>query len=230
MSSVVVEFCGLPGSGKTTVAKHAQEAIRARGARCDIADLGISARSSLPARVARRTAAAMRVSVRHPIETVESVRVLAATGQPRRRDTVAGAAQWLAVRALISHSHTFPGIHLLEEGIVQTMWTLALRAAQDPSPRLWQTLSPTSRADLVLMVDAPVELTLSRLNGRTSEHSRTQQLPAELRRVELEHGRKLLDRLLVDVTAPVLRIGVDDLASPAQLGERVAEMVLVPHA
>jgi len=226
VSSLVVEFCGLPGSGKTTVAKHTQEALLAQGVACVIADAGISARAPRRMRVARRTWAAVRQTTRHPLGTVDSTRLIASVGQPSRRDTVAGVAQWLAVRDLVSRAHRVPGVHLLEEGIIQRTWTIALRARSDPSQGIWRGLPSRSRSDLVLYVDAPVALAESRLGQRASRHSRTQQLPAELRRAELERGRELLEHLLSKAPLPVLRIGVDDQASPAELGERAAEKVL----
>lgn len=170
--------------------------------------------------------AVVRESTRHPLGTAGSTRLIASLGQPSWSDTVAGITQWLALRELVSRSHRVPGVHLLEEGLVQTTWTLALRACRDPSPGIWRGLPLRSCSDLVLMIDAPVALAESRLAQRMSQHSRTQQLPAGLRRAELERGRDLLERLVADARLPVLRIGVDDLASPSELGERAADMVL----
>jgi thymidylate kinase len=116
-------------------------------------------------------------------------------------------------------------VQLFEEGVVQRLWSLALRAENDVVPRLWDGLRPRSRTDLVVLVDVPVQAAASRLTQRTSRHSRTQQLAPALLLAELERGRDLLDRLLADAPVRVVRLAGAETAPPG-LAETAAAAVL----
>lgn len=225
-TSLVVEFCGLPGSGKTTTAEHAARAVLARGTDCLIADREVSAAASRRARVARRTAASVRESARRPLYTLETAWRISTVGQAERRDSAAVLAQWLATGDLVVRAHRRPGVHLVEEGWLQTLWTLLLRADSPPPAHQLLTRQPAAtRSDLVILLDVPVDLAEARLEARASRHSRTQRLPPEQRRVELERGARLLEQLAVASPVPVWRVRVDADATAEQLGERVASVI-----
>lgn len=226
MTTLVVEFCGLPGSGKSTIAMHTRNAIATRGLSCDVVDAGISASAARQRRVALRLRSSLRESTRHPLSTLDAASRIAASGQESPRDAMAVLAQWLAVRDLVVRARRSGGLHLLEEGMLQTLWTLLLRARNDPSRRLWRSSPLGSRSDLIVMVDTPVTLVQGRLEARESRHSRTQRLPAGLLRPELDRGRELLERLVSTSPVPVERVVDDGTATAAELGERIAGLLL----
>lgn len=221
MSVTVVEFCGLPGSGKTTLAALTQTILTERGVQAGIVDAGISAAAAKPVRVARRTLAACAEAVRRPRHTVEAARLVRATGQSSSRDTAAGLTQWLAVQRLLQRARSAPGVQLLEEGLVQTMWTLGLRADADMAAPLWRCV-PGSRADLLVVVGSPTKILAERLAGRTSRHSRTQALSTTAQLAELERGHALLERLVRGSQLPALRVHNDGVASLPELASQIA--------
>jgi thymidylate kinase len=226
-SSTTVELCGLPGSGKTTLAAALRQELARRGVPCTIADRELSASVGLSQRLRRRAGSALRQSARHPRATASATAALLRSGQSSARDTAAYLAQWLAVRDLVAVAHRSPGAHLLEEGIVQRLWTLGLRGTTDVSPRLWQGLGPEMRTDLVVVIDVPTQVALRRLDGRDSRHSRTQRLDPDLRLAELDPGRRLLDELLSASPVPVMRVNgqvpTDELA--VEVGRTVLALV-----
>ncbi len=221
-----MELCGLPGSGKTTLAGLTCEVLTRQGVRCRVADRGVSAAAAAPARIGRRALGTARESARHPLSSTEAVRAVVASRQARPRDTLAAVARWLAVRDLVDRSRTAGGVNLFEEGLVQRLWSLALRAEHDVVPRLWDGLRPRSRTDLVVVVDVPVEVAASRLAQRASRHSRTQQLPPALLLAELERGHDLLERLLSGAPVRVVRLAGAGTATPTGLAESAAASVL----
>lgn len=219
-----VELCGLPGSGKTTVARLTREELLLRGVDACIADLGISAAADARSRIRRRAVSTARQGLSHPLAGAATLRTLVDSRQASTRDLVAYTAQWFAIRDLVGRSRTGSGVHLFEEGIVQRLWTLGLRGERDVSARLWAGLRPALRTDLVLALDADVTVAAGRLERRASRHSRTQQLSPDLRRAELERGSELLERLLAAAPVPVVRLPRD--ATPDELAVVAADAVL----
>jgi hypothetical protein len=224
----VVEFAGLPGAGKSTVAESTRAALAAAGVPCTVADAGISARVPPGVRVRRRLALAGVDMSLHPVRGVQVLRAAHQVAPAWRRDAVAGATQWFAVQRLIARSRSTSGVHLLEEGPLQTLWTLLLRTGSDPRPVVQRMLQRRSLAspDLLVLVDAPVELASERLCNRASRHSRTQQLPEPEQLAELEAGRGLLQAILAVADRPHLLLSNDGSTTLDELGRRTATWLL----
>jgi hypothetical protein len=222
----VVELAGLPGSGKTTLAAYTHAALVARGMPCSIADTGISAAAAPPARAARRAAWAALEVAHHPRRGVAAVRGVRATGPASVRDGVAGTVQWLAVQRLVARSRRGSGVQLMEEGPLQTLWTLGLRSREDVLSGPLPDVADGAGTDLVVVIDVPVELSAARLGSRRSAHSRTQRLPERERRAELLRGRELLFELVAASSRHHVVVLNDGAQSGSDLGRRVAEWVL----
>lgn len=229
MSGVVVELCGLPGAGKTTLAAALEETLTARGIPCQVADREISAAASRSQRATHRIRHATSTAGRRPGWATRSARQFAAARNGSTRDTVAALVQWLAVSELARSAKRQPGVHVLEEGLVQTAWTLLLRAKAAPgalsASALLGAVPAVSRSDLVLVVDAPVEVAADRLGTRSSRHSRTQLLVRDQRLAELTRGRDLLEVLLEATPAAVHRLTVLRGATPARLAAEAADAI-----
>jgi hypothetical protein len=223
---IVVEFAGLPGSGKTTLAAHTRTALVARGMPCSIVDAGMSAAVAPARRAARRVAWAAAELAHHPRRGVAAVRGVRATEPSSARDGVAGTVQWLAVQRLVTRPGRGQGVQLMEEGPLQTLWTLGLRSGEDVLTTALPDLAEEARPDLLVVVDAPDELLSARLGARGSVHSRTQLLPEPERRAELLRGRELLHDLLAGADRDHVVVLNDGVRRRSDLGRQVAEWVL----
>jgi len=222
---LVVEMCGLPGSGKSVLAGLSATLLAERGVSCRIVDDEISAAASRGARAFRRLGrAGTEIGVR-PRPALSAGRLILGSRQYSRRDAAAGFVQWLAIQRLISAGRRRAAVGIIEEGPVQTMWTLGLRAGVDIGPQLWRALSPSAHADLLCVVEAPLDVVLDRLERRESQHSRTQQLSASRRRAELIRGELLLERLVEEATLPLLRV-CNDGADPHTVAAGIADAVV----
>jgi predicted kinase len=222
----VVELCGLPGTGKSTLAGSVRETLTSRGVPCTIVDGPVSAAAPRHRRIARKAAHGAVQAVGHPLRTAAASRWAMASGQESTRDAVAWVAQWLAVHDVLARARTTSGVNLVEEGVVQSLWTLALRARRDPVRQLLDHTPPAVRGDLLVVVEAPVDVVTERLAARSSRHSRTQSLSAGAQADELRRGELLLDRLIASVQVPVVRVTNDRPGGVAELAQQVADRIV----
>lgn len=228
MSALLVELLGLPGSGKSALARETCRALQSGGHRAEVLDRPISAAVPKGQRVRRRTAGAARTALRRPAWTVTSAALMAGIDQPARRDTAAALTQWLAVCDLASRARARPGVHLLEEGPCQTLWTLLLRSGDALPEELLDSWPRAAAADVVVVLDVPLAVVAARLQRRGSKHSRSQHLQGQALTEELRRGQRLLEALAARVDVPVLRLAGGDDTTAVALGRQLTG-VLVAH-
>ncbi len=229
---LVVELCGLPGAGKTTLARTVVEALRDRAATAAVLDAGVSAATAGQRRAARKVVLATRAVV--GVDTARGARGLAqlragwvlAAGQDRRRDRVAVPLQWWATQALVGSARHRPGVWVAEEGLVQTWWTA--RMASTAGVDAVCALPVPVRPDVVVHLQVPPGLARQRLAARASRHSRLQRLPVSDQVSALERGERLLATLLEAWCrrglGPVLTLDATDV-TPAALDALVSDLL-----
>ncbi|HYJ70297.1 MAG TPA: hypothetical protein VEX15_21805, partial [Nocardioidaceae bacterium] len=113
----VVEFGGLPGTGKTTLAGLVADELAERDLHGEIADAAMSAAVSRSRRLQHKTVAIARQVAGHPVRTTSSAWWIAGSRQESARDAVAGLAQWVAVQRAITAAGREPGVQLLDLGL-----------------------------------------------------------------------------------------------------------------
>lgn len=194
--AVIVELCGLPGAGKSSLASalgNVQDGLPlARPTR------GIAPDVKATRRLARKLGLVAVETIRRPVLEAEIARRIGRSGQPGRMEAVSRWVQWASTQSLMGSARRSPQVHLFDEGVVQALWSLGLRG--DPAGTLGTLGGSVSRwsfPDVVVVLDPPVELLARRLRDRRSAHSRLQRLSddAELH-AELVRGRALLERLI----------------------------------
>jgi thymidylate kinase len=217
---LVVELCGLPGCGKTTLARTAAELLRAEGRAAVVVDEVVSAATPTVLRLPRKIVMVGRAVAVAPRREAAAGLRLAAT-QRNRRDRLAVPVQWWMTQRLLKTAARGHGAAVVEEGLVQVLWTAGLLPSGPVNvPELvGLAAAAPARADLVVHVDVPVELAAERLGSRSSRHSRIQRMPASERLDALKAGADLLDELLARWTGEglgrvvVVDGGTDDPAS-----------------
>ena len=222
----VVEFCGLPGAGKSTLARAVVARLRLRGvATTDVmAQLGPDADRG--ARLGRKVVAIGRAMV-EPGSVTLAARVALASEQLDARDRIARPANLLVVRHAVRRGHRRPGVHVLDQGPVQEWWSAALRANPD-RVREFAVRDPSEGCDLLVRVDAPLDLLVERLGARNARQSRLEGLDPAVRLVELGRGEVLLDSLSDQLVHPqgvhtraILRVDGLDPTAPELIVEAV---------
>ena len=95
---------------------------------CTAVDRPVSAQVPRGQRALRRLTLAAAEALSHPRAALTAARAVAGSGQQSWRDATAGTVQWLVVGRLVRRARRAAGLHLVEEGTLQTLWTLGLRA------------------------------------------------------------------------------------------------------
>jgi len=193
--SIVVEFCGLPGAGKTSLSSAVEQewdGLVSRPTRRIAPDV-LAGR-----RLSRKLGLVAAEATRRPLLEARVAHRIARSGQPGAGEAAKRWVQWASTQSLMGRARRAPGVHVFDEGVLQALWSLALRG--DPSATLRVLRDSTGRwsaPDLVIVLDPPVDLLVRRLRDRSSEHSRLQRLADDVGlRAELVRGRSLLERLV----------------------------------
>lgn len=191
----VVELCGLPGVGKTSVADRLVAALGEVGIVARRDDRGVGPDVGAGLRLGRKARLIASTAVVQPATSARAVFRIAA-GQHDGRDAVARPVQWLVNQGLLARARRGTSVHLLEEGLVQALWSVALRGGVKRLLGVLETSAAWEEPDVVLVVEAPLDAVRRRIEARSSVHSRTQRLPEEELLRELQRGDEVLRDLL----------------------------------
>lgn len=195
--SLLVELCGLPGVGKTHIAGTLLEDCGRYGLTVHAADASVSAAVGAPIRVPRKVLLAAEQVLVHPVLSTRAARMVAGSRQPTWRDVLSHNLGWLMTQRLLARAQRRSGVHVFSEGVVQAWWSMGLRGDGDlvvesvGDPRFGVVLP-----DLLVVVQAPLDVVGRRLAARASRHSRTQSLTLDDQRSELARGQGLLAALV----------------------------------
>jgi hypothetical protein len=130
-------------------------------------------------------------------------RILVLTRQRRRLDVARLLYNWLFVAGLVRRARSSQAVELLDEGIFQLLWSIGLNSDDDVIRRCSPTLlgdasSAVPMPDVVVVVEAPLEVVLARMASRGSRAGRVDRLAEGERRTALRRGQDLLAELLSD--------------------------------
>lgn len=195
-SALLVEFCGLPGAGKSHLAAALVEGLRRRGIPAHASDASISPDASAIRRIPRKLLAAGREVLDDPAGAVRAGLAIA-RAERSAGDVVSRSMQWLVTQHVLDRAMRRAGVHVFQEGVLQALWSIGLRGDPDALLEVLDAGAvPWIRPEVLVVVNAPVEVAAARLDARRSSHSRTQALAADERTAELRRGHELLGCLV----------------------------------
>ena len=190
---VVVECCGLPGSGKSTLARALVARLRLEGIPAADVMAPIGPDAGRVTRLARKTGGVAR-GLLGPGSLHLATTVAVGSRQRSARDRVARPANLLVVRDAVRRARRRPGVSVLDQGPLQEWWSAGLRGDRD---RVLAAAAAdlAERSDVLVRVDAPLDVLVDRLGRRDQRQSRLEGADPAARRAELESGLTLLDAL-----------------------------------
>lgn len=219
MVGYVVEFCGLPGAGKSTIAAALVARLRLGAVPTTEVMAPLGPVAGTGERLTRKVGRLVRMGTQRDAWGVARD-VGLRSGQEDVRDRIARPVNLLLVRDAVARAGRRPGVSVLDQGPVQEWWSAALRADAD-RVLAWADADPAPRADLLVRVDVPDAVLLSRLGGRQGHQSRLERTDEVRQRAELHRGVELLDALCGQAARQVRLMRVDgcDPAAAAAVAE-----------
>jgi hypothetical protein len=199
--TLVVEFVGLPGVGKSHAARLVGARLEAAGIPVGSAALRVNHELGTTRRVLYKFGIGAGEMLRHPTSPTRVGRALIRSRQQSRFDVVRLSYNWFFLVGLLRRVRKRPGVELLDEGTVQQLWSIAFAGGEDTirecSTELLEA-SPTARPlpDVVVLVEAPIGLVESRVKARRSRAGRLDRMELAERQPALVRGSRLFDELL----------------------------------
>ena len=171
--SLIVEFVGLPGVGKSTLSRRTAATIASDHPRVTEPTRWIENRSG-PSRILSKGRYAAEHTLRHPRTAIDGLRTMRGTEQPTTSDFVRVAFNFQYVAGVVSHTRSTSAVTLLDQGPYQALWSIGLRSPVDWPDLLDRFENPLSRIapDLVVLVEVDTETIADRLRSREGGDTR----------------------------------------------------------
>jgi hypothetical protein len=194
---LVVELFGLPGSGKSHFAREFVRSSAEMGMAVNLPAAGVGPAAPPLPRSARKLGLVAGQMLQRPVPTFITVRSIVSF-QPRRTEGLRRSVQWAVAQRLLTSAGRSPGLHLFDEGLLQALWSVGLRGDVFPTLRVLEQRSGRgAMPDVVVVVDASIDVIEDRLASRFSRHSRLQEHRDPIvRRRELARGAELVGSLV----------------------------------
>lgn len=195
-TGLLVEFCGLPGAGKSHLAATLVDGLGRRGIPAGAGDASIAPDVGPVRRIPRKLLAAGRAVIGDPPGSARAGLAIARS-ERGAGDAVSRSLQWFVTQRLLDRASGREGVHVFQEGVLQALWSIGLRGDPDGMLEiLGSGAAPWIRPHVLVVVNAPIEVAAARLEARPSSHSRTQALGGGERAAELRRGQELLGCLV----------------------------------
>lgn len=170
-SGLVVEFLGLPGSGKTTLATETARLLRLSGVKAHetYADWN-TGRAARLADVAGSLVPAARWK---PRLLLDAWRIAGPLSGGAVGDRAKTAVHWLSRCGHYERARRVGGIHLVDQGVLQAYWSLCFAGHAEHLEALLPALeSSRAHAGVVVIVSAAPQTVVERLARRPGVTSR----------------------------------------------------------
>lgn len=173
-SGTIVEFTGLPGSGKSTIAHALAELLRTRGFVVSEPTWHNDHASRPTVRTLRKASLAVAAAVRDPLLAGSLLRSLARSRQPTRRELLQLAINALYLGETTRDCSGSSGFHVFDQGMLQQLWSVLYRAGDGNNAERYYAdqLRGRDAPTRVVMIDTPLGAVQRRLLARTGGASR----------------------------------------------------------
>lgn len=203
---MLIEFMGLPGAGKSTIALGVCAKLRVLGYRLAWApDMFVHTRPAL-LRV-HKLARIAAFGVLRPVDAFGAVRRSLSFPQPSPFTAMRLMGNWLYVSAVCTLGPRSDTLVVLDQGLGQGLYSLALQSDDDRIPTVRRAMERGPRPDVVVSVEAPGAVVRERMRHRAATYSSTERLLLADQRW-LDRSTQILDwvrQVLVEHDVQIVR-------------------------
>ena len=126
-AGLVVEFVGLPGAGKSALSRQVAALLRAEGYILSEPTTQLD-QAGTASRAFAKAAYGIGSALASPLNAAGWMRTFIAMGQRSLADTGRVALNWFFLAGLMRGLARRPGVHLLDQGIFQGLWSAGYAA------------------------------------------------------------------------------------------------------
>jgi thymidylate kinase len=169
-SGAVIEFLGVPGVGKTTIARRLATDLRSHGYRAAFVGMDSPAELSRRAKLFRHLGEIAPYLIAEPRQAWRSLALLRYFPQPALADSLSRLRYWLRTLALARRWARTAEVAILDQGYFQGLFSWALPCRGFDPRVLSAALEVIPRPELLVVVTASAEVVRARLRGRNASH------------------------------------------------------------
>src|SRR3954452_8832640 len=227
---MLVEFFGIPGSGKSTMSRRVADILLASGILIDEITYDLDHVRQGAGRLASKFAYILRYTIRHPILTLSFVKRILMTKQKKSSDLYKSIFNGLFVASLAARRRSVSRITLLDQGVAQALWSIGFAARREA----WLDVllsgdgGTVCRPDLIAQVTADSRAVADRLGARERRVSRLEDDlgggKGALLRAEVS-GEMIIARLKAD-DVPAITVRNDDVEQLGSGARLVAQAIV----
>jgi thymidylate kinase len=174
---MLVEFFGLPGSGKSTLSNMVAALLVQRGVTAREATHALNNRTGKVSRAARKAGHIARYVLARPRAAFRTTLQIYRTRQQSLGDVVRICCNSLFVHSVATRCEHADAVVLMDEGATQALWSIGLGAqSQGWLDLVLRDEMLTRRPDMVVFVQADEQTIKRRLAGRREKVSRLQDM------------------------------------------------------
>lgn len=224
---MLVEFFGVPGSGKSTMSRIVADALRHKRCVVSEATYDVEHQHSRTGSQLLKLGHIAAYAASHPRHALSDAARIAATRQATVRDLAKSIFNWTFISSLAARERSRQDVLLLDQGVAQALWSVGFAARGHTWLELIEAQAPALRPDLVIHVRADLQAVGNRLMRRERHASRMDDRCRDQRALQraAEQARAVLAKLRA-ADVPVIEVDNSDRGQLAAGARAAADAVL----
>ncbi|MDX8361119.1 AAA family ATPase [Cytobacillus sp. IB215316] len=200
-NDMMIEFIGIPGVGKTTLSHMLAKSLSVKGFHVNEPTYKINSKKKLFKKITKLLYI-MKILLTAPKICIYAIHIILKTHQRSYNDFIKTVSNLLYVIAIIKANSTKKGIHILDQGFVQALWSIEYSAHQLIKPLDLKQLIEMVHSKPLLIIDLHVKHTevLKRLHQRKTNYSRLEKYFLEALPNHIKISNEILNQLKHDIS------------------------------